>query len=483
MENHKDFIVGIVANDASILNKGSEHAFEVKKSGEVDFEVTLKTPNPTQKPKYPIIIAFPHWYRDGNGTEQFPPDIGHMALAVRRPSLNPSIVPSRYSIMEEGTNECGDGYKQLTTAMECEAYAVYSETPYTSTGSYNNVPTGCSLYFEQLFFNTFSGEIINDGNAAPICEPVSSDYPLDSKFTVAVGSHAKYDYSSCTEGIEASCLRARGRIFSKQLGMNFIAFDQNFDNEYMRVGFVGEYDGVTDNTMYSGPGWVAIQEAERIDTRGDVFTQHPDTGVDFYSIPNFKNEGSIFTTERWNGVVGTLGGVRINFSKAFDDVPAVIVTPVLSEGGESCSHRGYRGSERGPYREFNYSPSFFAVPHCVVETITKQSIFVKCACISSNSGYEGDRISIEYAQLPFNFLAIGPSAVKEPTCSMKWCTSIAGKGGNDCWAGTVDEGCTCSTGTASLTGNTQLRNDFLFYEYTCCTDGTGIGEECGTFVN
>lgn len=58
------------------------------------------------------------------------------------------------------------------------------------------------------------------------------------------------------------------------------------------------------------------------------------------------------------------------------------------------------------------------------------------------------------------------------------CTSPDGQGGTDCWAGTPEEGCTCSTGEAKVTGKTIHSEGKTFYEYRCCTSG-GHGVHCG----
>ena len=63
----------------------------------------------------------------------------------------------------------------------------------------------------------------------------------------------------------------------------------------------------------------------------------------------------------------------------------------------------------------------------------------------------------------------------EPECSQEWCTSDY----DDCWAGTSDEACTCSNGQARLTGESYDDGDTTVYEYTCCTSGPTVGEECG----
>ena len=64
-------------------------------------------------------------------------------------------------------------------------------------------------------------------------------------------------------------------------------------------------------------------------------------------------------------------------------------------------------------------------------------------------------------------------------CSQAWCTSPNGDGGYDCWAGSDSEECSCSEGKAKETGERLESGGTTYYEYTCCNDGSGHGEECG----
>ena len=72
------------------------------------------------------------------------------------------------------------------------------------------------------------------------------------------------------------------------------------------------------------------------------------------------------------------------------------------------------------------------------------------------------------------------SATAGLTCDNTKCSS-PGVVGDDCWAvGGVIEKCTCSSGTARLTGLTLPVNGLTYRHYTCCIDGAGNeGESCG----
>jgi hypothetical protein len=67
-------------------------------------------------------------------------------------------------------------------------------------------------------------------------------------------------------------------------------------------------------------------------------------------------------------------------------------------------------------------------------------------------------------------------------CAQDFCTSPDLFGLRDCWAGSTVEPCTCSGGRlAKVTGDTTWFLGTKYYEYTCCSDGSGTGEKCGAF--
>jgi hypothetical protein len=67
-------------------------------------------------------------------------------------------------------------------------------------------------------------------------------------------------------------------------------------------------------------------------------------------------------------------------------------------------------------------------------------------------------------------------------CAQDFCTSPDLFGLRDCWAGSEIEPCTCSGGRlAKVTGDTTWFLGTKYYEYTCCSDGSGTGEKCGAF--
>merc|ERR1719506_2071693 len=80
-------------------------------------------------------------------------------------------------------------------------------------------------------------------------------------------------------------------------------------------------------------------------------------------------------------------------------------------------------------------------------------------------------------------LLVSPAApADESECSGEYCRSPDPWGGHDCWAGSDVERCTCSRGSARMTGGTTYYEGKTYYEYTCCPDdGYNQGEECGDY--
>ncbi|KAJ1462950.1 hypothetical protein M885DRAFT_504419 [Pelagophyceae sp. CCMP2097] len=67
-------------------------------------------------------------------------------------------------------------------------------------------------------------------------------------------------------------------------------------------------------------------------------------------------------------------------------------------------------------------------------------------------------------------------------CSSEHCTSPDGADGNDCWAGSEREGCSCSVGVArELHTNTIDYRGDTYYEYSCCKGGENQGRVCYDF--
>eukprot|EP00392_Amoebophrya_sp_AT5.2_P011916 g12006.t1 len=85
-----------------------------------------------------------------------------------------------------------------------------------------------------------------------------------------------------------------------------------------------------------------------------------------------------------------------------------------------------------------------------------------------------------------------PHALKdldEDQCSEDWCLSPSVEGGNDCWAGSTSEPCSCKQGEAVLLGATYTKdNGDTYYHYRCCKKPSGydgdakfVGEQCGDY--
>ena len=311
--NHKDLVVGVVSESATILNdfgKGGP-GFEVERSGGVSFHVDLvgsenSVDTNKEMPSNPVVIASPNWYSKGGS--QYPLDLAHIAIAVKRASSD---------------KNAGQGH---------------------------------------------------------------------SSFDVEAGTWARRGGTHSLSG--------------RNLGFNFMAIDPNLDDEHIRFGFVDvDDDQVADgNVITNTTRWAATMEGSKNPPYDGAFQNE--------LCNQFRDDNKCPQVS----IHGWKGGVRIDFDTPFDALPAVIVTPVVDDVNYSNDSEGRRSCSR-VFSGFTWdqSPngSGISIPHCVVETIQKGSIFVKCGCVqmSDFTSTEDDAPIITYTMLPFNFIAVGPSSL------------------------------------------------------------------------
>ena len=71
-----------------------------------------------------------------------------------------------------------------------------------------------------------------------------------------------------------------------------------------------------------------------------------------------------------------------------------------------------------------------------------------------------------------------PASQGPDVCDTSWCTSPDGVGGYNCWANWQQHGeaCSCSQGTARLTGD--IYNPGGWKQYACCKSGNNGGSQC-----
>jgi len=103
-------------------------------------------------------------------------------------------------------------------------------------------------------------------------------------------------------------------------------------------------------------------------------------------------------------------------------------------------------------------------------------------------GGVGGRCQFGYMYRGTTCCSLDPAYTTNPVdghgheCSQEYCTSPDTSGGHDCWAGSTNEPCSCSSGkTAHVTGAETEYEGKTYYEYTCCDDDSGDGEQCGDY--
>ena len=216
------------------------------------------------------------------------------------------------------------------------------------------------------FSVTLLGQDTGDNKSRPANDPIviaspqwytdaKTRYPPDlAHIGLAVvrntGSDEVFDVIAGTnnEGVDK---QRTGR----NIGMNFIAFDRELENENIVIGFVNVVN----------PGDTII--SSKFDARMVV--------EETTSFPAYNNDElcQIFENEDTPCpellIDGNEGGVRVTFPQAFKALPSIILTPVVDANGV-CG-------------VFSFERDDLQIPHCIVETIEKDSFFVKCACLTS----------------------------------------------------------------------------------------------------
>lgn len=222
------------------------------------------------------------------------------------------------------------------------------------------------------------------------------------------------------------------------IGFNFLAIDANLDHKNIKVGHVArnkvkittvskgsvceghDYSesqchsiGFNDNCCYwNGKSCLARDN-------GQCQIGNKSFDIDWIPVESPSKIKSIeYCDILFNGcekdndvsVTADFEMARVTFSEAFDAIPTVILTPVLSDFNECRSLEEGFGSGNGNFRED------LSIPHCIVDTIEKHSFAAKCGCLTSKSG----KSRFEYKNIPFNFIATGPADDEKAFQAKKW---------------------------------------------------------------
>lgn len=231
-------------------------------------------------------------------------------------------------------------------------------------------------------------------------EDETTEYPKDVG-QVAIGT---YGWASVTEKAGKFSVKIGKKDDYTQVGssfgFNFLVLASGLDNTNVKHGYVY---GVPDdlnlppqdhvlNGLEVGP--LDFKNTSRVD-----ITYLP--AVEDSYKPSYRGD-----------INGYSGSVHVKFTTPFDALPSVIVTPVLLPG------------LGGKLENFEFTLAqqsrTISVPKCLVETITKTDCHIKCGMViarqfikvgdppESPADYKG--VEFEYYPLPFNIVAVGPSA-------------------------------------------------------------------------
>ena len=232
------------------------------------------------------------------------------------------------------------------------------------------------------------------------------------------------------------------KLNGMKLGFNFVALDSNLDNTNIKVGYVDKNDVQTPQTKTSSCKSHIFSESQCLSIGvhddccfWDGFECLPrDGGLCSTGSNSFEVEWSpLFVPKQVTSyefcevlfndcaedsrldleVDGTEGihMARVKFNEAFEAIPAVVLTPVLSSSDDCRSFSTGFGSGNGNLGQE------LGIPHCVVDTIEKHSFAAKCGCLRSIAG---DKPRLEFRNIPFNFVATGPEDEEQATKSTEW---------------------------------------------------------------
>ena len=137
----------------------------------------------------------------------------------------------------------------------------------------------------------------------------------------------------------------------------------------------------------------------------------------------------------------------------------------------------YLGYQGGHHHLRNIADTSSHLPGPCTVNVTPHSM--------AGVGLSGQTVRALFLALLAAAAATGSSFNSSRTdCNVAWCTSKADDGGHDCWAGTKNEACTCSQGTATMTGDVKPNSeDIPQYKYTCCKNEPTDGMQCGDYDN
>ena len=229
-------------------------------------------------------------------------------------------------------------------------------------GKLKNVPSRPIVIASPHWYT--NGKNTYPENIAQISLAVEASSDEDDEFAVRVGSYSKT---------------------GSQVGMNFIALDPTFEDDSFVFGHVGSSEKGTD---VQGK-WESYPRSDSV--HASTFLQN--------ELCDMIGNDAVCPALKDATPTGSYSGVEIKFTKSFVGLPAVIITPVINAAQPECGSDTYDG--------FIWTTFYINVPHCSVETIGQDSIFVKCGCVKiTNPGQ--NNAEVKYEGLPFNFLAVGP---------------------------------------------------------------------------
>lgn len=369
-------MVGVIGDNGMVLNDrdGKKGVIDVEKEKKSLFRIELlgisDDGDGKNIPRNPVVILFPQWYT--KGLSVFPTNLADISVAIQRDTND----DERTFHVRKSEKQLGVNFIAIDPSLENE-----------------NIVFGT---VEQVRFTGCNDVYNNDSSYARHCSRTevipttrkgsSTTSSPNTRASKGKGS-SKTTSPSSGEGTSTSPSPSQAPSKSQTPEAKWTA--------HMVDGY--ESDDLSDESQ---PG-ARVNDA-------DICEEYPPSFR--FNVDTFCNRGSF--------VYGRTGGIEIRFSKPFNALPSVIVTPILNSS-DHCS-------DPDEQDVFRWNSEVISVPHCLVETLKKDSIYVKCGCyMSEPTRYEFSEDATNYFTshffypVNFNFIAVGPvtNSETDPQCN------------------------------------------------------------------
>ncbi len=436
--NNVKLASGVVSHESVILSDGGSRNFKVRKDYDDDgdyFVVTLDPEFDVASNQVPTVLVFPRV-----DDRDYPENVREIALYVKYLNSHEFIV--RASDTDSDPDHTHVGFNLLVISPNTDNVVIkhgfvngieddsidhtlegiqISAIDCTRNTSEVNEDVDVFSFYDYSFKERVSESRLSDVYLPPVVNPrkffsvvgrgmfgfersalanaLSSRRHLLKEENAAVSKNNEHDTSrKLIFGLAANLVRGAYENTKQTINNAYNAIVDTGKETFERVGegFVGVIDDVNE---------IVVQPIRDV-TNGIgaiILGQNADENRHFKKI--FPSEILANTFGGYGNfgkrtVEAVKGGVRVDFLEHFDQIPAVIVTPVVTAGTE-CRHRAEEIEDNpiidvlqqiinaitGEVSDVNVVTTYTLLEdilQCQVETITTEYCYVKCVCIGES---------------------------------------------------------------------------------------------------